>query len=85
MNLSRVSPITELLPWGNGDGEDDYEAAAVDERGHSYAHVDGARQDKDNCDCAQTQADCASDISEGDEAGRDDAGRLEEEGVKWSW
>jgi hypothetical protein len=52
----------------NRDGEEGYEAPSVDEGGHSHAKDARAREDKDDCDCAQTEAQRGSYASEGDGA-----------------
>jgi hypothetical protein len=64
---------------GNNDGEEDYEAAAVDERGHSHAHVDGAREDKDDCDRGEIKAKRGCDATQSISSWCDTGGRSREE------
>ena len=68
---------------GNRDGEEDYEASSVDERGRSYPQNARTREDEDNCDRAEIEAQRGSHESEGNEIGCD-AGRTSQEtrGVK---
>jgi hypothetical protein len=54
------------------NGEDD-ETAAVDERRRAHAQDARAREDEDDGDCAPTEAECGSDVSEGAST-RGDAG-----------
>jgi hypothetical protein len=68
---------------GNRDGEEDLEAAPMDERGYSYTEGSCAREGKDNRDRAQIETDRRSHASEGNEIGCD-AGRWsrKQRGVK---
>jgi hypothetical protein len=59
---------------GNNDGEEGFEASAVDEGRGAHAEDAGARADEDNCDRAQPQAERGCGVSAGIKAGRD-AGR----------
>jgi hypothetical protein len=68
---------------GNKDGEEDYEASSVDERGRSYPQNARTREDEDNCDRAEIEAQRGSHETEGNEIGCDVGRRSEEtRGVK---
>jgi hypothetical protein len=56
---------------GNRDGEEGFEASAVDEGRRSDAGGARARENRDDFDCAETQAHSGSDVSAGIKAGRD--------------
>jgi hypothetical protein len=67
---------------GNRDGKEDFEAASMDERGYSYAEDSCAREGKDNRDRAQTETDCRSHASEGNEIGCSAGRRSNQTSVK---
>jgi hypothetical protein len=67
---------------GEENGEEDDKAAAVDEGRRADAQDARAGEDKDNGDCAQTEAERGSDLSEGGTTRGDAGGRSKEEGDK---